>query len=276
MGFLVGPTAMVVYQVAGVAAMAVGAGMQYSAAKQAASDQAAMAKYNYAIQAQNIRQQQAMAQWSAGMQARQAEGNAAIARQTAETNARNLENQAQGQLLRGVEEQRRTREDQLRLAAMQRARVAKSGVAGGVGSPVEVLAESARYMQLALNDAWYETNTKRDSLLWDAKMQRYGGDVASAQYGMDAAMARAEGALAPIRARMDLRKAGYERLAGLNQAANMKSMAKAQLVSDSMSVLASGLSAYGTASKAAGAAKMPKYTVLKGTGHAVGDRPPGL
>lgn len=228
-----------------MAAQAVGAGMEYKAQKQAASDQAAMARYNYAIQAQNIRQQQAMAEWSARMQARQAEGNAAIARQTAETNARNIENQAQAQLSRGVEEQRRTREDQLRLAAIQRARAAKNGVAGGVGSPVEVLAESARYMQLALNDAWYETNTKRDSLLWDAKMQRYGGDVSAAQYNMDAAMARAEGALAPIRARMDLRKAGYERLAGLNQAANMKSMAKAKLVSKSASLLSQGVGMIG-------------------------------
>jgi hypothetical protein len=220
-----------------MAGSAVGAGMQYSASKRAAADQEALAKYNYAIQQQNIRQQQAMAEWSARMQAGQAEGNAAIARQTAETNARNIENQAQAQLSRGIEEQRRTRDDQLRLAAIQRARVAKSGVAGGAGSPVEVLAESARYMQLALNDAWYETNTKRDSLLWDAKMQRYTGDASAAQYNMEAAMARAEGALAPIQARMSLRKARYEKLAGLNQAANTKSMAKAKLVSDGATIL---------------------------------------
>jgi hypothetical protein len=244
MSFLVGPAAMVVYQVAGVAAMAVGAGMQYSAAKQAASDQVALTKYNYAIQQQNIRQQQAMAEWSARMQAKQAEGNAAIAKQTAETNARTTENQAQGLLSRGIEDQRRTREDQLRLSAIQRARVAKSGVAAA-GSPVEVLAESARYMQLALNDAWYDTNTRRDSLLWDAKMQRYGGDVSAAQYNMEAGMARAEGALAPIQARMQLRKAKYEQLAGLNQASNMKSMAKAQLVSDSATVLSKGVGMFG-------------------------------
>ena len=240
MGFLIGPTAIAIYEVAGFAAMAVGAGMQYSAAKQAASDQAAMTRYNYAIQQQNIRQQQAMAEWSARMQAKQAEGNAAIARQTAETNARNIENQAQGQLSRGIEEQRRTREDQLRLSAIQRARVAKNGVAAA-GSPVEVLAESARYMQLALNDAWYETNTKRESLLWDAKMQRYGGDVSAAQYNSEAAMARAQGALAPIEARMQLRKAKYEQLAGLNQASNMKSMATAKLVSNSASLLSQGM-----------------------------------
>jgi hypothetical protein len=222
--------------VALLAGSAVGMGVQYSAQKQAASNQEAMARYNYAIQQQNIRQQQAMAEWSARMQAKQSEGNAAIAKQTAETNARNIENQAQGQLSRGVEEQRRTREDQLRLSAIQRARAAKSGVANA-GSPVEVLAESARYMQLALNDAWYETNTKRDSLLWDAKMQRYGGDVSAAQYNMESAMHRAQGALAPIEARMQLRKAKYEQLSGLNKAAGIRSVAKAKLVADSATLL---------------------------------------
>jgi hypothetical protein len=220
---------MVLVGVAGLAMGGVGLGMQYSAQKQAAANQAAMAKYNYAIEAQNIRQQQALAQWSANAQARQQEANAAIARQTADVNARNIENHAQAGLNQGIEQSRRTREDQMRLSAIQRARTAKSGVAAA-GTPVEVLAESARDMQLAVNDAWYETNTKRDAALWDAKMERYGGEIGAANYSGNASLLRAEGALAPIKARMDLRRAGYERLAGINGASGMKSAAGATLL----------------------------------------------
>ncbi|QIF01923.1 hypothetical protein G5S37_10410 [Roseimicrobium sp. ORNL1] len=219
--------------------------MQYNAQKEAARNQEALTKYNYAVQAQNIRQQQALAEWSARAQAGQVEANAAIARQTAETNARMLEGQAQGELSRGVEQQRRTREDQLRVAALQRARFAKGGVAMA-GSPVEVLAESARYMQLALSDAWYETNTKRDSLLWDAQMQRYGGEVSSAQYKMQASLLRAEGALAPVRARMQMREAEFHRLAGLNEASGMKSAATAGLVTGIGTTMLSLAGSYGT------------------------------
>lgn len=240
---------------AGVITSAVGQGMQYSAQKKAAANQEALSRYNYEIQAQNIRQQQALAEWSARAQVSQVEANAAIARQTAETNARMIEGQAQGELSRGIEQQRRSREDQLRVAALQRARSAKGGVAMA-GSPVEVLAESARYMQLALNDAWYETNTKRDSLLWDAKMQRYGGEVSSAQYKMQASLIKAEGALAPVRARMQMREAEFRRLAGLSEASGMRSAATAGLVSGIGSTMMSFAGMYGGVfGSAAGGAK---------------------
>lgn len=224
---------------AALAISAVGVGMQYTANKAAASNAAAMAKYNYAIQAQNIRQNQALAEWSARAQASQANANAAVVKQTAEANAKNIENQAQGVLNRGVEDVRRTREDQMRMSAIQRARVAKSGVAAA-GTPVEVLAESARDMQLALNDSWYETNTERDSLLWAAKMERYGGEVGAANYGAQASMLKAEGGLAPIKARMDLRRARYESLAGMNAASGMRSAATAGLVSGAGTLLSQG------------------------------------
>jgi hypothetical protein len=224
---------------AGVAAAGVGLGMQYNANKQAAANQAAMAKYNYAVNEQNIRQQQALAQWQATAQAKQQEANAAIARQTAAANAQNIEAQAQSTLNQGIEAQRRTREDQLRFSAIQRARVAKSGVASA-GTPVEVLAESARDMQLALNDAWYETNTRRDAMLWDASMERYGGEVGAANYSGNASLLRAEASLAPIKARMDLRRAKYEMASGLNTASGMNSAATAGLVSGAGTLLSQG------------------------------------
>jgi hypothetical protein len=230
---------MVLIGIAGLGAAGVGLGMQYNANKQAAANQAAMAKYNYAIQEQNIKQQQALSQWQANAQARQMEANAAIARQTAAANAANIEAQAQSTLNQGIEQTRRTREDQLRFSAIQRARVAKSGVASA-GTPVEVLAESARDMQLALNDAWYETNTRRDAMLWDAQMERYGGEVGAANYSGNASLLRAEASLAPIKARMSLRQAGYERLAGMNNAAGIKSAATAGLVSGTGTLLSQG------------------------------------
>ncbi|RBP37010.1 hypothetical protein DES53_115151 [Roseimicrobium gellanilyticum] len=231
--------AAVYLAIGGLATSAVGVGMQYSAQKEAARNQEALARYNYAVQAQNIRQQQALAEWNARAQAGQAEANAAMARQAAEVNARNLEQQAQSVLLQGTEEQRRTREEHRRHMAIAFARVAKSGVAAA-GSPIEVLAESARTMQLALNDAWYTTNTKREALLWDAKVERYGGEIGAANYSGQASLLRAEGALAPIKARMDLRSAKYESLAGLNAASGMRSAAGAGLVSGMGTLLQSG------------------------------------
>jgi hypothetical protein len=244
-----------IVQVAGLVVGAIGAGKQYQAEKQAASNQEALARYNYAIQEQNIRQQQALAQWSAKSQSRMAMANAAMAQQTAETNARNTENQAEGVRRRGVEEQRRMRDDNQRFLGGVRARGAKSGVVSDLGSTAESYLESVRMMTLAANDAWWEMNTQRDSLLWDARMQRYGGAVAGAQYGMDAAMAKAEGSLAPIRARMQLRQAQYERLAGLNQASGMRSAASAQAWSNTGSLLSS---AGGMMTSAAGAAAAGK------------------
>lgn len=223
----------------------IGMGMQYSAQKQAASQAAGIARYNYAVQSQNIRQQQALAEWSAAAQAKQANANAAIVKMTAETNAVNLENQAQAGLNRGIEEQRRSREDMLRFQATQRARIAKSGVAAA-GTPIEVLAESARDLRLSLNDKWYETNTDRDSLLWGAKMERYSGEVGAANYGMEAGMARAEGALAPIRARMAMREARFGLASGMNQSAGMRSAATAGLVSGAGTLLSQGYSMYQT------------------------------
>lgn len=224
---------------------AVGMGMQYSAQKNAADQSAAMAKYNYAIQAQNIRQQQALSQWSANAQAKQMQNNAAMAKQTADVNAKNIENSAQATLNQGIEGQRRTREDNLRMSAIQRARTAKSGVASA-GTPVEVLAESARNMQLALNDDWYMTNTKRDAQLWDAKMERYGGEIGAANYSGQASLLKAEGALAPIKARMDLRRAKYDLQAGTNMASGMSSAATAGLVSGGGTLLGQGYQMYNT------------------------------
>lgn len=228
-----------IVQVAGLVVGAIGAGKQYQAEKQAASNQEALARYNYAIQEQNIRQQQALAQWSAKAQARMAMANAAIAQQTAETNARNIENQAEGVRRRGVEEQRRMRDDHQRFLGGVRARAAKSGVVTDVAGPAGSYLESVRTMALVANDVWWEMNTQRDSLQWDARMQRYGGEVARAQYGMEAAMAKAEGSLAPIRARMQLRQAQFERMAGLNQASGMRSAARAQAWSNTGSLLSS-------------------------------------
>lgn len=231
--------------IASLAATGIGMGMQYSQQKSAAANANAMAEYNYAIERNNIANQQKTAQWQAGVQAKNAESQAAMAMNTANANAANLEGQAAGAERRGTEEQRRTREDQLRMTAIQNARIAKSGVSAE-GTPVEVLAESGRNMQLTLADQWYSTNQEASSFRQGADMERYGGKVGAAGYGNQAAMSRIEGQLAPMKARQDLRTAQLNRLGSLNNAAGMKSAAKAGLVSNSATLLGQS---YGYAQK---------------------------
>jgi len=234
---------MALVGVAGLAMSGIGMGMSYSQNKSAAANANAMAEYNYAVERNNIANQQKTAQWQAQQAAKQQEAQAAMAMNTANANAANLEQQAGAAERRGTEDQRRTREDQLRMSSIQNARIAKSGVAA-TGTPVEVLAETGRNMQLALSDSWYETNSERSSLIEGAAMERYGGSVGAAGYGMGAAAARAEGSLAPMKARQQLRSAQIERLSGLNNASGMKSAATAGLVSGMGTILGQGYNMY--------------------------------
>jgi hypothetical protein len=234
---------LAIYAIGGLVSSAVGIGMQYSAQKKAAANEAAMANYNYAVQEQNIKQQQALAQHQADYQARTLEANAAMARQQADANASAYEMQADATLRQGMETASRTREDRLRHAAIVRARISKSGVAE-VGSPVETLTFESGRAQMQIADEWAMANLERSRFLRAAEMERYGGSVDVANYGMQAAMSRSEGATAPIKSRMALREANYNRLAGLNMASGKRSAATAGLVSGFGTVLSQG---YGVA-----------------------------
>ncbi len=245
--------------VAAIAASAIGAGMSYSSSKTAAANTAALAKYNYAIEQQNVANQQAIAIWQAKQSASQmqaqadqlnARGNLAV--QTADINATFLEKESVGVEARGREDQRRTREDQLRFTSIQNAKFAKSGVVAAAGTPVEVLAETSRNMQLALSDQWYETNAERTSLLGQADMERYAGQMDAFGYRTDAAnaraqgqLARAQGSFAPMAARQQMRQAEINRLSGMNQASGMRSAATAGLVSGVGTLLGSAAGTYG-------------------------------
>jgi hypothetical protein len=71
-------------------------------------------------------------------------------------------------------------------------------------------------------------------------MERYGGEVGAANYSGNASLLRAEAGLAPIKARMDLRRARYEQSASLSTASGMKSAAMAGLVSGGGTLLSQG------------------------------------
>lgn len=316
-----GATVLAVTSVASLALGGIGMGMQYAAQRQAASQQAAMARYNYAIEAQNIRQQQAMAMWQANAAAKQAEANAAQATNAAALNARVMQDSAKiqadymrhsseqnalsaeaqaamnaGQLdanaaaniRRGVEDTRRTREEQLRFMAIQRGKQARSGVVTGVGTPVEVLAESAKNMQLAINDSWFETTVESSRLQHGAEVERwrgnreaslerwkgergaaaelygadqnamlelYGGAAQAADFMNQSAMARAEGAYAPIKARNAMRSAKMSLLGGMNDAKGYKSAANAGLVAGGASLLSQGSNLYSSGAFSGGGKK---------------------
>lgn len=207
---------------ASVAASGAGAVAQYSSSRAAARNQEAIANFNARIQSQNALHEMRVAQLEAGANARFLQGQAAAQ----QANALTLRRTADAEAAQAREQSRRTRMDNARFQALQRARIARSGVLE-TGSPLDILAETAGVMELALQDAHYEANLKLTKGYRQAQLEEYG----AGQTLFDAGMKQLEGEAAGVKYRMDLRQAEIARLTGLAQAGAMKSMAGANLLS---------------------------------------------
>lgn len=118
------------------------------------------------------------------------------------------------------------------LASSQRAAIGASGVTGS-GSPLEVMAESAGQMQLALRDAQDAAGMERADTLNRAGMEEIGGsrDTLQARAGLMSAergysLSAASNALGRMSAESNYRTAKFgasiNRLAGLDQAKGMQ------------------------------------------------------
>lgn len=197
----------------GLAVSAVGTGAAVYGQRQAARTTEQFARFNAMVEANNARLNHRMMLAQAESQRRALEAEAAMQ----SNNAQMLRQMANAQAGADRENIRRTREDHMRFQAIQRAKVASSGILEE-GSPLEVLADTAGLMELTLQDLHYESDLNRRSLLWQA-------DVTQAGAGATLFQARATGldvAAANAGLRQGLRQADITQRAGLAQASGMR------------------------------------------------------
>lgn len=266
---------------------AVGGGVSYYQGQKAASAQANIGRYNFMLQqqaamnqAQTAKMQQQAAIQQANMQMAMQNQQAHIAQQAASSQAAMMDHaarvqQAQAALNNQMQMQAaqarlnnatamaanaetqtavdrtnaaKQRDEYRRMQAIQRAKIAGSGVVES-GSPLELLAETAGSMQQALNEGHYQSDLQRSKSLGEAALENFGGQLDQAQAGLnlfasnqefglntwaadltrqkgaaEASFLRASGAIdaaaAQSAARMGFRQSNLERMVGMAGARN--------------------------------------------------------
>jgi hypothetical protein len=189
-----------------VALAVVIAGAGYSAYSSHQQGKAAnnAARYNAVLQMQQANaargqqnmQARAALQQSQMMQ-QQAAANNAFAQAEAQArinNAQQLRQRAEVEATNQQENMRKQRGDMERMQALQRAKIAGSGVVES-GSPLELMAETAGEMEQSLNESHYQTNLTRSQSMAEAALEEFGGNLMSAQGMMDQSSMNAQAAL---------------------------------------------------------------------------------
>lgn len=119
-----------------------------------------------------------------------------------------------------------TRKDFDRMKAIQRARLAKSGVVEA-GTPLDILAETAGEMELAIANQHFESSLEQQRTRYQADITEAGAWSTSFQGAIQGFRDASEIANAGSR----IAGANIERLVGLNQARQMRREATAGLIS---------------------------------------------
>lgn len=183
--------------------------------------------------------QNAIAQFNALNQEKQAKANllsmqtqAALQKQEAETNfkLRQAEANARNNNADAIEKQvvqqdgvnrinlEKRREEYRRTQSAQRASLAASGAAESVGTPLDILAETAAKIQTDLEEQNYASEIQRWALLGEAGRERFGGKLALAGATLDKYSGLAAAALGDASAKSgffaDIRGAELTRLTG--------------------------------------------------------------
>ena len=199
----------------------VGAGVSAYGQYTQGKSQDAIAQFNALNQEKQARAELLSVQTQAALQRQEAETNFKL--RQAEANARNnnadaLENQAvQQDGVNRINLDKR-REAYQRTQSAQRASLAASGAAESVGTPLDILAETAAKIQTDLEEQNYATEIQRWTLLEEASRERFGGKLALAGATLDKDSGLAAAALGDASARSgflaDLRGAELTRLTG--------------------------------------------------------------
>lgn len=215
-------TVLAAATIASLVATAAGTGLSMYGQQQQAQNAASIANYNAQIQRQNANIQ-------ARMSINQANTNARIAQaqyQQGQNNAITLRNQATAQEAQGRERARRLREEQDRALSTRRAKYAASGVVNE-GSPLAVLADTARLTELNIQDAAHQTELERQQSLHQAELEQFqsGFSLIDAQTESYKAMA------ADSARRIAYREADLTKLSGQSQAQGYQIGATSSLIS---------------------------------------------
>ena len=201
---------------------AVGTGMSVYSSMEQAKTQEQVAQYNYEMQRRN-------AEINAQMARQQADWNqqSAMAQyQAQQNNAAALNDQARAAEAQGREQARRLREEKERTLAMQRARYAKAGVTSE-GSPLAVLADTARLTEMGIQDAAFQTELEARAYRRKAEAERFQSGFSL----LDAGVAQMEGEAAAYGKQMAYRQADLTRMAGMAAAQGTRMGGYATLMS---------------------------------------------
>ena len=134
------------------------------------------------------------AEYTAAMQMWDARAQQTMLKQQMDAESRNAKI-ASGE---GREEVRRAREEKMRRLAITRNKLSKAGVVGGVGTPLEILANTAENLELGIQDVHYQADAKRQKHLlsrsamgFERKLVGIQGSMAS-QYTLAAQAAQSK------------------------------------------------------------------------------------
>jgi len=123
--------------------------------------QKAAADNQYKMQMAQAGMMAQQANYTAQMQMWDARAQQNMLKQQMDAESRNA-HIAEGE---GREETRRKREEMMRRMAITNNKLAKAGVVGGVGTPLEILADTAEKLELGVQDAHYQADAKRQKSL---------------------------------------------------------------------------------------------------------------
>lgn len=221
---------------ASLAATAVGTGISYYGQQQQAENAQAIANYNAAVQQQNaqiqarLAQQQATWQQQATMAQYQAQMN----------NAATLENQAQANEARGRVEADRKRQEADQVVARQKAILASSNVQIGTGTPLLTLVDTAKNLELGIQDVAYRTDLESRQLRQKAADERFqaGGSL------MDASLQAYQASTIDISRQIAEHQATLTRLQGAASAEGYRTEAGATLLSGAAKITSTAFDDY--------------------------------
>ncbi|CAN5773594.1 hypothetical protein BH09VER1_BH09VER1_46290 [soil metagenome] len=218
-----------------LAATAASTGIAYYGQQQQASNAQAIANYNAAAQRQNADIQARLAQQQStwNQQAQMAQY------QAQQNNATTLDNQARAVEAQGREQVDRLRVQQERLLATQRAHYAKAGVVNE-GSPLAVLADTAKTTELGIQDAAYQTELESRQWQQKAADERFQSGFSL----MDASIEKYKQSSIAIGQQIAYRDADLTKMQGTAQAQGYQTAAGATLLSGAASMAKTGFDDY--------------------------------
>lgn len=206
----------------------VGTGMSYMAAQDEAAQQQALADQQYGIQKRNAKINATIAKRQAAMKKKYSEASI-VAK---EVNAKNYEAQAASIQTQARERARRMRDQNDAALSSVKAGYAAAGVTSE-GTPIIALAETAGRLELAVQDAKWQSDVEANQYLDAAKMERYN----QYQDRNDMLVADYEAQLAKMGQSLNMDQAYFDRSVGYSQAAATKTAAYGTLLSGASSML---------------------------------------